>query len=108
MQVECALLFNGHTRESIDAIDAETMAALQTMYADGLLGNHALLDMQAKLVGAVWNYIRAPGAPPYRAAAILGQANDYLYPPSDEVEQMDGLLLFMSQAPGFNPDLFKG
>ena len=86
------------------------MAALQTMYADGLLGNHALLDMQAKLVGAVWNYIRAPGAPPYRAAAILGQANDYLYPPlsAEELKQQanEQLLAFMTQAPGFSADRF--
>ncbi len=84
------------------------MAALQTMYADGLLGNHALLDMQAKLTGAVWNYIRNPNSPPYRTEAILGQAHDYLYPPVESDQQVDGLLLFMSQVPGFNPDLFKG
>ena len=37
------MTFNGHTSESIAQIDEVTMRRIQTMYADGVLGNHGIL-----------------------------------------------------------------
>ena len=33
------MVFNGHTLESVNAIDDITFAEIQTMYADGVIGN---------------------------------------------------------------------
>ena len=76
------------------------------MYADGVLGNHGLLNVMGSLTNAVFNYMRASNSSPYSMKSILGQVYGYLY---DDVElnASDSLKLFMSQAQGFNKDLFK-
>ena len=105
------MVFNGHTPESIAALDQITMLQIQTMYADGVIGNHGLLAQLAVLTTGVFNYIRPPSAPAYRLAGTLGAVHDYLYPPAS-AEQLaaqanDSLLAFMVQAPGFNSEKFN-
>ena len=104
------MVFNGHTLESIAALDQITMLQIQTMYADGVIGNHGLLAQLAVLTTGVFNYIRPPHAAPYRLAGTLGAVHDYLYPPASK-EQLaaqanDSLLAFMVQAPGFSKGRF--
>lgn len=100
------MIFNGHTTESIAAIDQITMLNIQAMYADGTIGNHGLLAQLAILTTGVFNYIRQPNAAAYKLSNTLGAAHDYLYPPATKeqlVEQTsNSLLAFMSQAPGFS------
>ena len=104
------MVFNGHTLDSISEIDDVTLANIQTMYADGLLGNFAVLTQLATLTNGVFNYMRPANSPVYKLANILGNAYDYIYPPLTEEQQKaavnDSLLAFMSQANGFDKTKF--
>lgn len=104
------MIFNGHTHETIAELDDVMMAQLQTMYADGLVGNRAVIELLGTLTNGVFNYMRASNAPPYKLVNILGSAYDYLFPPLTEEQKKqqanEQLLAFMSQAPGFSRDRF--
>ena len=104
------MVFNGHTLDSIAEIDDVTMANIQTMYADGLVGNYGILTQIASLTNGVFNYMRPANSPAYKLANILGNAYDYIYPPLTEEQQKaavnDSLLAFMSQANGFDKTKF--
>ena len=104
------MIFNGHTLETISEIDDVTLANIQTMYADGLVGNYGMLTQIATLTNGVFNYMRPANSPPYKLANILGSAYDYIYPPLTEEQQKaavnDSLLAFMSQAQGFDKTKF--
>lgn len=104
------MIFNGHTHKTIAELDDVTMAQLQTMYADGLLGNRAIVELLGTLTTGVFNYMRSDKSPAYKLVNIIGNAYDYLYPPLTEEEQRqqanEQLLAFMSQAPGFSADKF--
>jgi hypothetical protein len=105
------MIFNGHTLDTISEIDDVTMANIQTMYADGLIGNYGLLTQMATLTNGVFNYMRAANSPPYKLANILGNAYDYIYPPlPPEVQKesvSNSLLAFMTQAQGFDKSKFE-
>ena len=105
------MIFNGHTLETIQDIDDVTMANIQTMYADGLVGNYGLLTQIATLTNGVFNYMRPPNSPPYKLANVLGSAYDYIYPPLPESSKQEAvnnsLLMFMTQAQGFDKKLFE-
>lgn len=104
------MIFNGHTLETIEELDDVTLVNIQTMYADGLLGNYGILTQIASLTNGVFNYMRPANSPPYKLANILGSAYDYIYPPLTEEQQKaavnDSLLAFMSQANGFDKTKF--
>ncbi len=104
------MIFNGHTLETIEELDDVTLANIQTMYADGLIGNFGILTQLATLTNGVLNYMRPPNTPTYKLANILGSAYDYIYPPlSPELQKAavnDSLLAFMSMAHGFDKTLF--
>lgn len=104
------MVFNGHTLDSIAEIDDVTMANIQTMYADGLIGNYGILTQLATLTNGVFNYMRPANSPAYKLANILGSAYDYIYPPLSEEDQKaavnNSLLAFMSQANGFDKTKF--
>lgn len=104
------MIFNGHTQETIADLDEITMAQIQTMYADGMIGNRALINTIGSLTNGVFNYLRAQGAPAYTLSNIIGNAYDYLYPPltAEQKKQQanEQLLSFMAQAPGFRADRF--
>ena len=78
------MIFNGHTIETVAEIDDVTMANIQTMYADGMVGNYGLLSQMATLTNGVFNYMRPANTSPYKLANILGNAYDYIYPPLPE------------------------
>lgn len=105
-----AMIFNGHTLDTIAELDDVTMANIQTMYADGLIGNYGILTQLATLTNGVFNYMRSANAPAYKLANILGSAYDYIYPPLPKEAQKEvvnnSLLTFMSQAQGFDIKLF--
>lgn len=100
------MLFNGHTQQSIDAIDEVTMNQISVMYADGMVGNQSILSVLGALTAGVFNYTRAPHSPPYSLKSILGASYGYIYP-EQEVKPSDALLTFMSQAQGFDLSKFK-
>ncbi len=104
------MIFNGHTLETIEELDDVTLANIQTMYADGLIGNFGILTQLATLTNGVFNYMRPPNTPTYKLANILGSAYDYIYPPLTAEQQKaavnDSLLAFMSQAHGFDKTKF--
>lgn len=104
------MIFNGHTLETIEELDDVTLASIQTMYADGMIGNYGILTQLATLTNGVFNYMRPASSPPYKLANILGSAYDYIYPPLSAEQQKaavnDSLLAFMSQANGFDKTKF--
>ena len=101
------MIFNGHTIQDIDALDEATMSEITIMYADGLIGNRNLIVTLGSLVAGVFNYIRSNNSPSYNLKSVIGSAYGYIY---DDIEASpsDSLLTFMSQAPGFTIDKFKG
>lgn len=77
------------------------------MYADGMLGNGGVIQQLGSLVTGVFNYMRAPHSQPHSLKSILGASYGYIF--NDvEVSPSDSLLMFMSQAQGFDSKLFKG
>jgi hypothetical protein len=91
-----------------DKTDEETFRQICVMYADGLIGNRAMIETLGSLTGAVYNYMRSQNAPSYKLKSVIGRIYDYIYPPQDTTEAAsDALLVFMTQAKGFNPSRFK-
>jgi hypothetical protein len=105
--VRAALIFNGHTQDTINALDEATMHELMVMYADGALGNKSLSVGLGTLTAGVFNYLRANNSKTYSLKDMLGTTYQYYYN-DPEVSASDSLLLFMSQAEGFSIDKFKG
>lgn len=105
-QVKAALIFNGHTQDTIDAIDEDTFTAITVMYADGVLGNQGLLNTIGALTNGVFNYMRPPNSATYSLKSILGNVYGYIYP-DVEIDPSDSLKAFMSQAKGFKMDRFQ-
>jgi hypothetical protein len=110
-QVEAAMIFNGHTQDSIAAIDHDVMGDIQTMYSDGMLGNHNVIYLLGSLVSGVFNYMRSANSQPFSLEKVLGPAYDYIYPPLTEEQKKaqanEQLLTFMTMAPGFNKERFN-
>ena len=75
------------------------------MYADGILGNHGLLNTIGSLTNAVFNYMRAPNTSAYTMKQILGQSYEYIYG-EIKTDPSDSLKLFMSQSQGFDMNRF--
>lgn len=105
------MVFNGHTLETIDTIDEETFTEIQVMYADGILGNRGIFDALAPLTAAVFNYFRPPNSPSFRIDQIYPWVHEYSVnpdtEPTPEEKASNGLLVFMSQAQGFDAARFQ-
>jgi hypothetical protein len=101
------MVFNGHTIQNIDALDEATFNEIVVMYADGLIGNKSLITTLGTLTAGVFNYMRSSGSQSYDLKAVIGSAYGYIYE-DKEPDPSDSLLTFMSQAPGFSIDKFKG
>ena len=101
-----AMVFNGHTEQYIESLDEELFTEIQVMYADGLLGNRGIYDALSPLTAAVFSYFRAPNTPAVKAQDIFPWVHEYSIDPetdrTKEEKVNDSLLLFMSQAPGFD------
>lgn len=100
------MVFNGHKIEDIDNLDEDIMNHISVMYADGIIGNRAILSTLGSLVAGVFNYMRQPNSPAYDLKQILGASYGYIFP-EIKVDASDSLLTFMSQAQGFSMDKFK-
>jgi len=101
------MIFNGHTQDTIDALDEATMNDIMVMYADGMVGNKNLMVTLGTLTAGVFNYIRGNNSQPYSLKSILGTTYNYIYQEAD-LSASESLLAYMSQAQGFNLDKFKG
>ena len=101
------MVFNGHTIQDIDALDEATMNEITVMYADGLIGNRNLITTLGTLTAGVFNYMRPSSSMPYDLKAVIGSAYDYIYG-EEKANASQSLLTFISQAPGFSIDKFKG
>ena len=105
------MVFNGHTLESIDSIDEETFTEIQVMYADGILGNRSVFDAVAPLTAAVFNYFRAPSSPAVGVNQIYPWIHEYSVDPDAQPtpaqQASESLLVFMSQAQGFDVARFQ-
>jgi hypothetical protein len=109
--VTAALIFNGHTQKSVNEISEEVFTEIQVMYADGMLGNRAIFDGFAPMTAAVFNYMRPENSAPYKQQSIFPWINEYWNNPDNEPTATEiasnSLLLFLSQAPGFDNQRFK-
>jgi hypothetical protein len=105
------MIFNGHTDETIAALDDVTFGQIQTMYADGVIGNRRTIELLGVLTAGVFNYMRSANQPAYQLAKIIGSSYDYLYPPVSKAEAQQqvnaSLLAYMTQAPGFKRGALK-
>jgi hypothetical protein len=63
--------------------------------------------MQGTLIAGVFNYLRASNSQPYTLKSVLGSAYEYFYG-VEKADPSESLLAFMSQAPDFKMDRFKG
>ena len=81
------------------------------MYADGMLGNRAIFDGLAPLTTAIFNYMRAEGAPAYKQSQLFPWINEYWsnpdLEPTQEEQVNQSLLTYISQAKGFSKERFK-
>jgi hypothetical protein len=105
------MIFNGHTHDSLAQLDEMTMAQIQVMYSDGVLGNQGVITVLGQLTAGVFNYMRAPNTPDFKLAKILSSAYDYIVPPLTPEQQKEAtnnaLKTYMTAAPGFRQDRFK-
>jgi len=105
------MIFNGHTSDSVDALDEETIAEITVMYGDGILGGRGVYDALTPITTAMFNYIRSPNSPQYKADNIFPWIVEYQQNPDldpDEKEKVNNaLLVYMSQAPNFSMERFK-
>lgn len=100
------MIFNGHTQDSIAELDEITMNEIMVMYADGIIGNKNILQTYASLTAGVFNYLRNSNSPPYTVKSILGSSYAYIFD-DENIPATDSLLMFMTQAQGFDVNKFK-
>lgn len=106
------MVFNGHSVESVDALDEEIFADICVMFSDGLLGGKSIFDSMAPITAAIFNYMRPANTPACKSDDIFPWANEYEknpdLEPKDEDKINNNLLAFMTQAPGFTMELING
>lgn len=107
-QVQAAMIFNGHTLESLDQIDEETFSEICVMYSDGVLGGKGVFDALTPLTTAVFNYMRPQHGPEYKSTQIFPWVIEYEQNPDlDEDKAQSGLMAFMTSAPGFSMEMIR-
>jgi len=87
-----------------DAMGEDDFRSVMIAYADGIIGNKAVLNAIGSLTAGVFNYLRSEKSKTYSLQDILGTAYDYIYPPpTDEQKQHDvneKLKMFILSRPG--------
>jgi hypothetical protein len=105
------MVFNGHTQKTIDNIDEDLFTDIQVMYSDGVLGNQGTYEALAPITAAVFNYFRPQGAKAMHSDQIFPWVHEYKVNPdfekTDAQKANEGLLLFMTQAQGFDLAKFQ-
>jgi len=108
-QVRAAMIFNGQSPDVIESIDEDTFAEICVMWADGIIGEKATYDSIAPLTTAIFNYIRAPSTPPYKPKQLFPWIAEYEENPDLEEDQaQNGLIAFLTSAPGFSMEKLNG
>ena len=106
------MVFNGHSVESVDALDEDVFADICVMFSDGLLGGKGMFDSMAPITAAIFNYLRPAQASAVRSADIFPWVEEYEKNPDLEPDVADkisnNLLAFMTQAPGFKMGMVDG
>ena len=82
------------------------MHEIIVMYADGALGNKSHTVALGTLTAGVFNYMRSNNSKSYDLKDVLGQTYQYYYNEPEE-SASESLLMFMTQAQGFNMNQFK-
>lgn len=81
------------------------------MYADGLLGNKGVFNALSPITAAVFNYFRSVNSPAIGANDVFPWIHEYSVDPDLDLTEKEkvnnSLLAFMSQAQGFNKELFE-
>jgi len=93
-----------------DSIDVEMLHDICVMYADGMIGNKAIIEAIGGLTAGVYNYIRPENQSAYTLQDIIPRVYDYIYRPLSSEEKkekaQESLKTFaFANAP---KDLFKG
>jgi len=87
-----------------DAMSEDDFRSVMIGYADGIIGNRAVLIAIGSLTAGVFNYVRSEKSSAYSLKDILGTAYDYIYPPqTDEQKKHDvneRLKMFILSRPG--------
>ena len=83
------------------------MNEIMVMYADGALGNKSVAVGVGTLTAGVFNYIKSSNSQPYTLKSVLGNVYPYYFDEPKE-SASESLLMFMTQAPEFNMEKFKG
>jgi len=95
-----------------DKVDEATFNDVCIMYADGMIGNRAIVEVLGCLTAGQFNKVLPQGKPSYKLQDIIGRAYDYLYPPMDENEKQalatQQLLAFAMLSPGAPKHMFEG
>ena len=106
------MIYNGHLPDTIEKIDEETFNEICVMFADGILGNKGTFDALTPLTTALFNYIRPANTSAYKPDQIFPWIVEYEKNPDFELSEQDkvneSLLLFLTQAPGFNMEKVNG
>ena len=87
-----------------DEISMDDMQAIEIMYADGMIGNKAVLLALSSLTTGNLNAKIQKTARPFRMEDILPSTHDYIVPPLTEEQKRDqvnrNLLAFIASRPG--------
>jgi hypothetical protein len=82
----------------------DDMQAIEIMYADGMIGNKAVLLALSSLTTGNLNAKIQKTARPFRMEDILPSTHDYIVPPLTEEQKRDqvnrNLLAFIASRPG--------
>lgn len=100
------MLFNGHTQDTIEAIDEDVFNQIAVMYGDGMIGNGGMLQGIGSLTAGVFNYMRSPTQPAYSLKSVLGNQYDYIFN-EPEIDPSEALKGFVALSRGFAADKFK-
>lgn len=89
-------------------VDEETFRQICVLYADGFIGNRAVLETLGNLTAGVYNYMRSSNTKAYKLKDIIGKAYDYLYPSQENTfNANEALSAYVTMAKGFNMKKFK-
>lgn len=93
-------------------VDEETFNDICIMYADGMIGNFALIQILGSHVAGHFNMVLPKGKQAYKLKDIIPVQYDYLYPPQTEQDKSkslnDALLNFLKSRPNAPKKLLEG
>ena len=101
-QVRAAMIYNGHTPDTVDLIDEETFTEICVLFHDGIVGGRGLYDAITPLTTAAFNYMRKEGSPAYKPSQIFPWVVEYDENPDHEYEKAQAAMQsYFTHAPAF-------